>query len=327
MVDGRLPQLIHNAQELSAAQELPVTKALRIGAHLSVPVKLRNGSLYGTFCCFSTQADYSLNARDVALMQAFADVAGVLIEKDVHASRLQDEKRKRVEAVLEDDSLTMVWQPITGIRSGKIIGVEALARFSTSPVRTPDVWFAEAASVGLDGALERKAVEKGLEALQHLPAHVFVACNVSAKTLLNSEIIDILRRYPLDRIVLEVTEHDVVNDYQGLAEALRSLREQGLRLAVDDVGAGYSSFRHILRLEPDLLKLDMSLTRDIDTDIARIALAEALIRFARDTRSDLIAEGVETACELDTLRLLGVNNAQGYFLHKPLPMVDLVRLF
>jgi EAL domain-containing protein (putative c-di-GMP-specific phosphodiesterase class I) len=107
---------------------------------------------------------------------------------------------------------------------------------------------------------------------------------------------------------------------------LEPLRKKGLRLAVDDAGAGYASFRHILRLEPDIIKLDMSLTRDIDTDRTRRALAAALIRFAQETGSKIIAEGVETQSELEVLRSLGISMAQGYLISRPVPLAAAVSL-
>lgn len=118
-------------------------------------------------------------------------------------------------------------------------------------------------------------------------------------------------------IVLEITEHSTVQDYDKLEYTLRPLRARGMRLAVDDAGAGHSSFRHILRLQPEYIKLDISLTRNIDADPARRALAAALIGFASETGSELIAEGVETEAELATLRALGIHKAQGYLLGRP----------
>ena len=122
------------------------------------------------------------------------------------------------------------------------------------------------------------------------------------------------------RVVLEITEHTDVEDYDRLLRALQPLRQRGLKVAVDDTGAGYASLRHILNLRPDFIKLDMDLIRHIDLDPARRALASALIAFARDTDSCIIAEGIETASEFATLRSLGVEQAQGYFLGRPMPL-------
>lgn len=326
VVDGRLPELIQNAQELAEACALPVTRELGVGAHISTPIRLSDGSVFGTFCCFSFRADRSLNARDLDLIHVFAEIAGELVEKDVKAARLDGEKRQRISRLLDDDNFSMVWQPIMGIASGAIAGVEALARFPREPHLDPSGWFSEAASVGLGNSLEIRAMEKGLAALDELPEDCYVACNASAQALIEGRGTDMLRAYPLKRVVLEITEHDVVNDYPALLEALAPLRNNGIRIAVDDAGAGYASFRHIIQLKPDVIKLDMSLTRDIDRDIPRRSLALSMVQFSREIGSKLVAEGVETREELNTLADLGVELAQGYFLHRPKSMEELRQL-
>jgi EAL domain-containing protein (putative c-di-GMP-specific phosphodiesterase class I) len=143
---------------------------------------------------------------------------------------------------------------------------------------------------------------------------------------LGADLLDLLSGLPAERIVLEITEHAHVEDYDALLCALEPLRKNGVRLAVDDAGAGYSGLQHILQIRPDFIKLDMALTRHIDLDPARRALASALVAFARDTGSRIIAEGVETASELNTLRGIGIEKAQGYFLGRPMPIGDAVKL-
>lgn len=317
VVDGRLPEFIQNAQELPAALELPATLAVPVGSHLSVPIRLRDGSVYGTFCCFSFKSVGGLNNAHMDLMRVMADVASGFIEREIESSRAHAAMRCAVESVLRDDALTMVYQPIKEIDSGRLIGLEALARFSTEPRRGPDIWFNEAAEVGLSHLLEARAIEKAVQALARLPANVYVSCNVSPNVVMHSEMARVLRNIPLDRVVLEITEHATVPDYDELAAALEPFRKRGLRLAVDDAGAGYASFRHILRLQPDVIKLDLSLTRDIDSDAGRRALAAALITFAQATGCRLVAEGVETQAELAALRTLGVQKVQGYFIGRP----------
>jgi EAL domain-containing protein (putative c-di-GMP-specific phosphodiesterase class I) len=321
IVDGRLPALIHDAQQLPAAAALPVTRALPVGAHLSVPLRLTDGALYGTFCCFSTRPDHSLNERDVAMIRVFAELAAGYIDRDAAEARRHEEVTARIRAVLSGDGLTSVYQPIHDLRQRRVCGFEALSRFPATPRQGPDVWFAEAASVGLGMELELKALERALPALHALPAGAYLSLNVSPSMRLES-LNALLAGWPKPRIVLEITEHEIVKEYETLTQTLRPVRDLGLRVAVDDAGAGYASFRHILRLEPAFIKLDMSLTRGIDADPARRALAAALIRFAAETRAELIAEGVETQAELDTLDALGVTKAQGYYLGKPMPLAE-----
>jgi EAL domain-containing protein (putative c-di-GMP-specific phosphodiesterase class I) len=121
------------------------------------------------------------------------------------------------------------------------------------------------------------------------------------------------------RMVLEITEHEAIEDYAALATALEELRTLGVRIAIDDAGAGFASLRHTLLLRPDMLKVDISLTRDIDEDRAKRALTSALISFADEMGMAIVAEGIETEAELETLVSLGVPFGQGYYLAKPAP--------
>jgi len=248
----------------------------------------------------------------------WSEAEGQLAEK----GKQRDEKAKRIQSVISGDGLSIVYQPIINVAQDKVVGFESLTRFSATPLRGPDVWFNEAASVGMGAQLEMRAVELAMAALDSLPQDVYLSFNVSPEALINGDLRRVLEGMPLERLVLEITEHATIDEYSELTNALAPLRTQGLRLAVDDAGAGFASFRHILQLQPDIIKLDMSLTRDIDTDAARRALASALIRFAHETGSKIVAEGVETASELRVLRSLGVNKAQGYFLGRPAPLAN-----
>lgn len=324
VVDGVLPELIHDAQKVPAAREIGATEALGIGAHVSVPIRFPDGTVYGTFCLFSFHADHSLNERDLALIKVFSNIAAHLIEEEFRKTGDLEIKAHRIRSVLAKNEISMVWQPILAIPSRRVVGAEALARFSAAPHRGPAEWFAEAAEVGLAQELEVRALESGLELLDHLPPERFITGNISASSFLQPDVQSLLAGMPLHRIVLEVTEHDVVEDYASLDLALKPLREQGMRVAVDDAGAGYASLRHVLQLKPDIIKLDMSLVRDIDTDVTRRSLAACLLRFASEINSEIIAEGVETQQELDTLTELGVGMVQGFLLYKPLSRDDIL---
>jgi EAL domain-containing protein (putative c-di-GMP-specific phosphodiesterase class I) len=155
-------------------------------------------------------------------------------------------KRRRIQAALDNDALAIVYQPIREIDSGQALGFESLTRFLATPARTPDVWFNDAAEVGMSEALEMRAAEKALGALARLPDDIYVSCNVSADVALKEALPAVLDRVSPRRVVLEITEHASVVHYDELVRALAPLRERGLRLAVDDAGAGYASFRQIL---------------------------------------------------------------------------------
>src|SRR5439155_22341264 len=145
-----------------------------------------------------------------------------------------------------------------------------------------DVWFAEADEVGMGAELELLAIRKALQALPALSMEGYVSLNVSPKTLVEPELEDLVRHpdVPSSRLVLEVTEHAAIEDYEQLTEALGRLRPQGVRLAVDDAGAGNASLRHVLGLRPDIIKLDRTLTSGIHVDAIRRSLTVAMVLFA-----------------------------------------------
>lgn len=328
IVDGRLPELMADACLNAEALTLPATRALPVGAHISVPIVLKSGRVFGTFCCFSAQADHSLTNRDLAMMRVLSEMLADQIEADMQDQAEKSEILARLELAVEPAHMRSVYQPIMDLATNRLVGFEALTRFSCDPQRTPDLWFAEAASVGQGIAMEIHAIECALQALPQMPEGIYIAVNASPRTVVSSELLQLLSKQPLERVVLEVTEHEEIDValYNEIARIIRPLRQAGLRVAVDDAGAGYACFKHILNLSPDIIKLDVSITRDIDSDFSRQALAAALVRFAEATHGRLVAEGVEREGELETLRQLGVGLAQGYFLARPMPLEQALQL-
>jgi len=326
VIDGRLPQLIRDAQLLPAAADLPETSSIPIGAHLSVPIYLRDGRVYGTFCCFSFAPDETLTERDLQVMKAFAELIAAQIEEDQHATKARFERIRCITEAMQQGQPSMVYQPMYDLATGRGVGIEALSRFEQLPLRTPDVWYGEASSLGMGPTLEACAAHNALNALHALPDHMYVAINGSPEFAASGAFQRVLGGVDVSRVVLEITEHASVVDYGPLLKAIAPLRAIGLRVAIDDTGAGYASMRHILKIEPDLVKLDISLTRGIDGDRKRRALASALIAFAAETDIQIIAEGVETARELETLQALGVAYGQGFYLARPAPLYEVLHL-
>jgi EAL domain-containing protein (putative c-di-GMP-specific phosphodiesterase class I) len=223
----------------------------------------------------------------------------------------------RIRTVLESGAIRCRYQPVYSLSTGRLVAVEALARFPDGPGRPPDVWFREAHAVGLGVPLELAALTAAFTGAEQLPPRVALSVNVSPAVLVRPELAALIAAYPGRTVVVEVTEHAAVDDYQQLAECVATLRQHGARLAVDDAGAGFASMRHIVRLVPDVIKLDMTLTRDIHLDPVRRSLAASLVSFAEQIGSVLVAEGVEQAEELRTWQELGAHAAQGYLLGRP----------
>ncbi|HEX2764983.1 MAG TPA: EAL domain-containing protein [Allosphingosinicella sp.] len=326
IIDGRIPYLIPDTSQVAEVAGLACTAELPVGSHISVPIRLRDGSVYGTFCCFGFSPDPSLNRRDLDALRAFAELAAAHIQSELDGDVARREIEGRVAEVVERDNLTILYQPVYRLSDRRVVGVEALARFPDAASRPPDAWFSEADGVGLGVQLELAAVRAALRGLPYIPADVRLGVNVSPKTILSAELARLVESVPSGRLVLEITEHAVVRDYVDLKRALGPLRRH-CAVAIDDAGAGYSGLRHIVDIAPDLIKLDMSLTRGIDGDPARAALATALVAFGREIGSRIVAEGVETGAELATLERLGVGSGQGYFLQKPMPIAAAQFLF
>jgi EAL domain-containing protein (putative c-di-GMP-specific phosphodiesterase class I)/CheY-like chemotaxis protein len=256
------------------------------------------------------------------------EVSGEVVEELTlrlrHQEHLDQRRHESVDGIVEvlrkPGTLQIVYQPIFDLRTGLAVGGEALSRFQIAPHRPPDQWFRDAAEVGMANVLETAAASAALSDLADLPSRAYLAINMSPAAILDPMFVGLFADGPVDRVVLEVTEHAQVEDYDLLAEALRPFRDRGLRLAVDDAGSGYAGLRHILQMAPDIVKLDTELTRGIEQDRARRALAEALITFAEAMDLVIVAEGIETPDELQALRALGVPCGQGFHLGRPKPL-------
>jgi EAL domain-containing protein (putative c-di-GMP-specific phosphodiesterase class I) len=247
-------------------------------------------------------------------MVAFTTTSGALLADRLQVRRHEVETRRRVEAVLARQAYRPVFQPIVDLKTRDVVAYEALTRFE-SGVR-PDLCFAEAWTVGLGPDLEFATLAAAINAAGSLPAGMWLNLNVSPRLLDQPDRVRALL-WTADRaLVLEVTEHEPVADYEALRTAIRSLGGD-VRLAVDDAGAGVANFGHIIELRPDFVKLDISLVRRVNANLGRQALVVAMEHFARTSGCRLIAEGVETEPEAATLRALGVEYAQGYLFGRP----------
>jgi EAL domain-containing protein (putative c-di-GMP-specific phosphodiesterase class I)/DNA-binding NarL/FixJ family response regulator len=225
----------------------------------------------------------------------------------------------RIRRAVAGDGLQILFQPILDLRDRRVVGLEALARFSGPPNRSPELWFREAAGLGLGEDLELTAIRMALRSLDCVPPDAHLAVNTSHRTAMSPRLLDVLSQVDASRIVVEITEHEQADDYEAFRRSLEALRRRGVRVAIDDAGAGFS-LRHALALDPHILKLDISLTRDIDNDRARRALASALVRFAEEMDVTMIAEGIESDAELQELLGLGVTYGQGFLLGVPQPL-------
>ena len=203
------------------------------------------------------------------------------------------------------------------VATGRVAGYEALARFAGRHARPPQLWFAQAHRCGLGSALEARAIAAAL-AVPGRPAGTFLALNVSPAALLSPEVKRALP-FDLDGIAIELTEHEAFDEDGTLELELAALRERGARIALDDAGSGYAGLKQLIRLRPDIVKVDRALVAGIHVEPSKLALLEALARFAGTTGAAVCAEGVEELAELRALAGLDVTYAQGYALARPAP--------
>ncbi len=324
ILSGHLPQLIPDTLDLPVAAAMPITHQIPIRAHVSVPIERSDGSTYGMFCCLSPKPNTSLNNRDLALMRVFARLAQSEVQRTLEVSSNHSMLSDLIDRVMRERAFDMVYQPIIDLRSGDLKGMEALCRFRSDPYRAPDLWFGDAARVGKSVLLELTVIKMALKALQDVPAGVYLSLNASPDTVASGRLAEVFAGHPGDRLVIEVTEHAAVADWATLDRCLHALRTMGVRVAIDDAGAGHSGLQQMVRLRPDLIKLDRSLVDRIDEDRARRSLCAAMVHYAAETGASLVAEGIERQEEAEVLRSLGVQTGQGYLLARPMPLADLL---
>ena len=255
-------------------------------------------------------------ARRLPLFAELADLVMTLVRPSLQAGALVTEARRKIELVVAKRAFVPHFQAIVRLVDGVVLAHEALTRFTDGA--RPDVRFAEAERLGLGRVLERATLESAVLAAASLPAGTALSLNVSPALLLADQTLAALIAGAGRQIILELTEHAPVEDYEALRSRIDALGPS-VRIAVDDAGSGYASLRHILSLRPHLVKLDIVLVRGIDEDPARQALIAGLVHFAAETGCELIGEGIETEPERATLLRLGVSQGQGYLLGRPSP--------
>ncbi|MFI5494832.1 EAL domain-containing protein [Actinoplanes sp. NPDC051859] len=235
-------------------------------------------------------------------------------------AQLPSPATRAVREVLYRNAVEPAFQPIVQLEDGVVNGYEALARFNPEHFTNPADAFHAAYTAGLGVDLEILAIERALLRISDLPTGVWLSLNASVEALLEPRTITMLLAHAHHSLTVELTEHTQVTDYTALREVMDLLRAAGIKIAVDDAGSGFANLSQILQIQPDIIKLDISLTRDIDQDPVRIALARALFSFSESVGAVLVAEGIETYAEHAQLMALGVRHGQGYYIAKPGPL-------
>jgi diguanylate cyclase (GGDEF)-like protein len=260
-----------------------------------------------------------LDLADAALYQAKRMGRGQTRRVDADSGEAAvDQQRAAVRRLLDDPSLiTPVFQPIVDLSTGRVAGYEGLSRFPAEDGRRPDEWFDLARRCGLGPLLQALALRRMVE-VPGRPNRTWLSLNLDAGALATDAVQGSLPE-DLTGIVIEITEQELPPDDDALQRILAGLRERGAKIALDDAGAGYAGLQHVVRIRPDIIKLDRSLVSGVDTDAERLALIESFAAFSARTGALLCAEGIETDEELAVLVDARVDLGQGYRLGRPGP--------
>lgn len=315
MAAGRL----EDADEHHAAhQEASCTWSSTALQVLHVEPLFSDGNMVGALVVGSASLDAKRELRELStFFGEYAAVAAALIGPGWDDRRRSSDMAGTIREILASRAFHSVFQPVRELSTRTVVGYEALTRFADAT--PPEVRFAQAISVSLGDDLEEATLTSALTGAARLPDGPWLSLNVSPHLINEKRRLARLLRGRGDRkIVIEVTEHAVVDDYAALRRVVKNLGD-GIEIAVDDAGAGFASLRHIAELRPRYVKLDMGLVRGVVRDPARQGLVAGLVHFASETGCVLIAEGIETDAEFRALRRLGVTFGQGYLLGRPVP--------
>lgn len=260
---------------------------------------------------FSPGSDVRIDV-DGHLLSLPPEVRSVLQRLVMHLRRGDDIRRSLIQV-----PATTLLQPVVSLESSAVSGYEALCDLPTRGLPATEVWLRDGARFGLVEQFEIGAFDLAIEEMSGLPEGTYLSVNVSPSTLINQRLEERISADTARRLVVEITEHAPVEDYTALGAALTRLRRRGARIAVDDAGAGFASLQHILLVHPEIVKLDVSLIRGLESDLARRALVKALVYFCSEIGAATVAEGVETAGQARALTDLGVGFGQGWYFGAP----------
>ncbi|MDJ0979282.1 MAG: EAL domain-containing protein [Erythrobacter sp.] len=316
VIEGRLPEKMCDTSQFEFARSLPVVEDLDIRSHFSVPMKRKNGQVHGSLCCYSHRPRHEITERDMRLLRSAAALVSDQIEGRIELEEQKKAALDEVETSIRSGALSVAHQPIVEINTARPVGYECLLRLEGNSGSSPTALFERAREAGQTFELEMHAASHALATLERAKENQFISINVSPSTIITDAFASMIPDGFKERLVIEITENHAIRDYCAVKRAVGRIQNKA-KVAIDDVGAGFAGLRHLVELDPDIIKIDRDLIASVSTDPARRALTFALSQFALETRSTLIAEGVETQDDLAALRDQGIRFAQGFALGRP----------
>jgi EAL domain-containing protein (putative c-di-GMP-specific phosphodiesterase class I) len=316
VIQGKLPERVTDTSHYEAAACLPITDAINVRAHFSVPMRRRNGEIHGSLCCFSYRPRPDIEERDMQMIRSVAQIVSDQIESRIELEERGEEAAAEIGRLIVDDALTINHQPIYDLTDWHLVGHECLMRHKASPEVSANALLDQARAAGRTLELELHFAKKALATLDPEHPERFIAINVSPETLASPALGQVIPEGLASRLVIELNQREAVQQHGSIKEAIRVLKERAW-VAVSSEGEGLLGLQALVDLGPDIVKIDSEFLGGLATDTSRRALVKALVQFAADTGVTLIAQGVETPEDLQALRELGVRFAQGNILGKP----------
>ena len=325
VIQGKLPERVVDTSHYEAAACLPITDAINVRSHFSVPMRRRDGRVHGSLCCFSYRPRPDVGEREMQMIRSVAAIVSDQIESRIELEERGEEAAEAIARLIIDDALTVSHQPIYDLTDWHLVGHECLMRHRHSPECSPRDLLEQARAAGRKLELELHMARKALATLD--PAHPerFIAINVSPETLVSDALARVIPEGLESRLVIELNEAEAATCLAGLKDAIAMWKERAW-VALNSAGSGFAGLQSLVELGPDIVKIDREFLSGVASEPARRAAVKALVQFAGDTGVTLIAQGVETRADLQALRELGVRFAQGNILGKPARPGDSARV-
>ncbi|ADP82289.1 EAL domain-containing protein [Pseudofrankia inefficax] len=319
VLTGAIPPLISDARQDPRTSDTASVRDLDVGAYAASPVLDADGGVYGLVGGLNRGPCPALGPGDSRFLGQLADFLSSYVTALDGAWADRGRSWCRVHDLLDSGGPQIHLQPIVDLSSGQAVAVEALARFAGTA--RPGPLFAEATLVGLGAELETTAIRRALALLADLPPGVRLEVNAAPSTVTSGLVDLLLSTDAPHRLALEITEHERIGEDHELLGAIQTLRGHGVDIVIDDLGTGHAGLDLLLRIRPDVIKLDRFLVRGMAVDRAHRAVTEGITTIGHGLGARVVAEGIETPAELAAARAAGIDYGQGFLLGVPTPDV------
>lgn len=316
ILTGDLPAFLPDVRADPRTSQLPPAQIFGVGSYAAAPITDSEERLYGMLGCVATRPCPTLREDDRGFLRMLASFVSEFVIDLRQLWNERSEVWRQIRTLLDRGEPEAVFQPVVELATGRVVAVEGLARFPSDAAEPQDM-FAAAVGVGLRRELEMAAIHNTLRALPDIPDDILLTVNASPDTVTGGLADVVLGTGAPQRVAVEITEHEYIGDDHNLLLAAEALRGHGTHIAVDDVGSCYSGLEQLLHLRPDFIKMDGFITRGINLDPARRAVAAGLTRVAAEIGGKMVAEGIETRAEFDAVVAAGIPFGQGYLLGRP----------